>query len=137
VILDAFGSDYIPEHLTTVEFLQEVKSVLSTDGVILANTFSSSRLFKHELATYAKAFGEFYVLRMSGSSNRILMHSVNPDLMQIDNIEKNVDLLADRLKKYGVDARELYRSIDTLPAWEPNTRPLTDQFSPSNVLNAQ
>ncbi len=137
VILDAFGSDYIPEHLTTVEFLEEVKSILSPDGAILANTFSSSRLFNHELATYAQVFGAFYVSRLPGSSNRILLHSINPENMLIDNIGKNAALLEERLKKYDVDARALYKAIDTVPAWDPDTRPLTDQFSPSNVLNAK
>ena len=137
IILDAFGSDYIPEHLTTVEFLEEVKSILSPDGVIAANTFSSPRLYKHELSTYAKVFGDFYVLRMPGSSNRVLLHSLNPKNMLIENIDKNATLLKERLKKYNVDARGLYKSIDTVPSWDEDARPLTDQYSPSNVLNAK
>ena len=40
IILDAFNGDYIPEHLLTKEFFEEVKSVLAEGGVIAANTFS-------------------------------------------------------------------------------------------------
>lgn len=137
VILDAFGSDYIPEHLTTVEFLEEVKSVMSPNGVISANTFSSSRLYQHELSTYENVFGEFYVLQMPASGNRVLLHAMNLDNMMIESIEKNASLLEEQLKKYSVDSRELYKAIDTVPSWDKTTRPLTDQYSPSNVLNAK
>ncbi|MES2605217.1 MAG: fused MFS/spermidine synthase, partial [Pseudomonadota bacterium] len=45
VILDAFNGDYIPEHLMTAEFLEETKKLLPANGMIVANTFSSSRLY--------------------------------------------------------------------------------------------
>ena len=35
VILDAFNGEYIPEHLMTVEFLEEVKALLTEDGMAL------------------------------------------------------------------------------------------------------
>jgi len=137
IILDAFGSDYIPEHLTTVEFLQEVKTILSPNGVISANTFSSPRLFNHELSTYHEVFGEFYVVRLRGSSNRVILYSMNPDNMLIENIEKNAVLLKAPLTKYDIDTTKLYKAINTIPLWNEEARPLTDQYSPSNVLNAK
>ena len=57
IMLDAFDHEYIPEHLLTQEFLQEVKSLLAPGGVLAANTFSSSRLYDHESTTYAAVFG--------------------------------------------------------------------------------
>src|SRR5690606_33404098 len=45
VILDAFNGEYIPEHLMTIEFLEEVRALLPEDGMVVANTFSTSRLF--------------------------------------------------------------------------------------------
>ena len=50
IILDAFNGDYIPEHLMTQEFLQETKQLLSTNGVLAANTFSVSDLYHYELS---------------------------------------------------------------------------------------
>ena len=44
-LLDAFDADYIPEHMLTREFLQEVKSIMAPGGVIVANTFSDSALY--------------------------------------------------------------------------------------------
>ena len=77
IILDAFGSDYIPEHLTTVEFLEEVKQVLSPQGVLASNTFSTSKFYHHESSTYAEVFGRFYVMQTNAGSNRIILYSLS------------------------------------------------------------
>lgn len=136
VILDAFGSDYIPEHLTTVEFLEEVKQVLSPKGVLAANTFSSSKLYHYESSTYAEVFGRFYVVRTNKSSNRMILYSMDEESLSIENIEKNVALLGPRLKKYDVDAELMLRSIETMPTWDKGAPALTDQYSPANILNS-
>ena len=70
ILLDAFDADYIPEHLLTREFLQEVKSILAPDGVIVANTFSNSALYDYESVTYRAVFGPFYNLKLG---NRIII----------------------------------------------------------------
>src|SRR5690606_35977973 len=46
VMLDAFDVDYIPAHLLTVEFLKHVHAILSPDGVLVANTFTRSRMYE-------------------------------------------------------------------------------------------
>ena len=51
----------------TVEFLEEVKRLLPDDGMVVANTFSTSRLYAAESNTYREVFGEIYNLRMSGT----------------------------------------------------------------------
>jgi spermidine synthase len=70
ILLDAFDADYIPEHLLTREFLQEVKSILAPDGVLVANTFSNSALYDYESVTYRAVFGPFYNLKLG---NRIII----------------------------------------------------------------
>ena len=40
IFLDAYQNDYIPFHLTTLEFLKEVKSRLKEDGVVVSNILS-------------------------------------------------------------------------------------------------
>ena len=47
VLLDAFDHEYIPEHMLTREFLQEVKAVMQPEGVLAANTFSTRRCANH------------------------------------------------------------------------------------------
>lgn len=57
IFLDAFNGEYIPEHLVTAEFLIEVKQILAPNGVVAANTWSTSKLFDSESATYNLSSG--------------------------------------------------------------------------------
>lgn len=133
IILDAFNGDYIPEHLMTTEFLKEVQNLLSDDGVVVANTFSSSRLYDHESVTYHEVFGDFYNFRLPVTGNRIILASKQtlPDLL---TIKKRVSLLKARLKKYGVNIDKYPRYMKTGIDWDDQARPLTDQYSPANLL---
>ncbi|HNG62046.1 MAG TPA: fused MFS/spermidine synthase, partial [Cellvibrionaceae bacterium] len=71
VVLDAFNGDYIPEHLMTREFLQEVQAVLNPGGLVAANTFADSRLYHHETATYNAVFSHIHMLSFR-RGNRVL-----------------------------------------------------------------
>ncbi|MDX2369864.1 MAG: fused MFS/spermidine synthase [Colwellia sp.] len=139
IILDAFNGDYIPEHLMTKEFLQETKALLSKNGVLSANTFSLSELYAHESATYKAVFGDFYQVSNKGNSNRIIIASRND--FAVNSLNKNnIKQLNTKLRTVGVDIYSLYNNIDftrTKQNWPKNTRLLTDQFSPVNLLNTQ
>ncbi len=139
IILDAFNGDYIPEHLMTKEFLQEAKSLLTDDGVLSANTFSLSKLYAHESATYKAVFGDFYQVSNQANANRIIIvkqQGLNKNSLNIENIKQ----LNKKLHPYGVDILSLYEGISftgEVQSWPENTRLLTDQFSPVNLLNTQ
>jgi spermidine synthase len=139
IILDAFNGDYIPEHLLTKEFLQEAKDLLSDHGILSSNTFSLSELYAHESATYKAVFGDFYQVRNKANSNRIILVSKNgfPD-ESIDS--SNLEKLNAKLSFYGVDINSLYQNMvntQNKQDWSENTRVLTDQFSPANLLNSK
>jgi spermidine synthase len=133
VMLDAFEDDYIPEHLLTQEFLQEVKSIMVPGAVIAANTFSSSGLYPYESATYAAVFGKFYNLK---AANRVIW-AQNGELAPIETINTNAITLEPALVKRGMHALEVVTMIQPKKDWPDNTRVLTDQYSPSNLLNGQ
>ncbi|MGO2365085.1 MAG: spermidine synthase [Pseudoalteromonas sp.] len=137
VILDAFNGDYIPEHLLTKEFFAEVQSVLAPDGVVAANTFSSSKLYQHESATYAAVFGDFINVSTDKNSNRIIL--AGPDEMPSkEALDARVNKLAPMLKKYDVDIEKLRNSLFYTKGnrdWPEDTKVLTDQYSPANLLN--
>ena len=134
IMLDAFDHEYIPEHLLTREFLQEVKALLTTDGVLAANTFSSSRLYDHESVTYTEVFGDFYNLRVK-LKNRVILKKQD-GLLTKEAIEHNASQLEDRLKPLGFGREWLLPLFSTKPDWNTKARILTDQYSPSNLLNA-
>lgn len=133
IMLDAFDHEYIPEHLLTQEFLREVKSLLAPDGVLAANTFSSSRLYNHESVTYASVFGTFYNLKRE---NRVIL-AANGQLPTLDAIRGNSRVHANLMKSMGVEAANLLPLFTTRVDWNARARVLTDQYSPANLLNIE
>jgi len=133
IMLDAFEDDYIPEHLLTKEFLLEVKSILTPTGVVAANTFSSSGLYPYESATYEDTFGKFYNLK---SSNRVIW-AQNGELTSNETLNANAKLMEPKLEALGVKSGFLFTMMNTAKDWDANTRILTDQYAPSNLLNSR
>ena len=147
IILDAFDGEYIPEHLMTIEFLGEMRDLLSDDGVLVANTFASSKLYDYESATYAEAFGGFLNFRLPTSGNRVIL--VPQAKLDIDartpldrkNLRANADALEVPMAPYDIPLKRYVGTLLSLsgqkPDWNSRIRPLTDQFSPANVLQSQ
>jgi spermidine synthase len=134
IMLDAFDHEYIPEHLLTREFLLEVKTLLAVGGILVANTFSNSRLYHHESTTYEAVFGSFYNLRVK-LKNRIILATID-GLPPLDAIKRNADSLEEKLKPLGFGRDWLVPLFSTERDWDTDARVLTDQYSPSNLLNA-
>jgi spermidine synthase len=131
IILDAFDHEYIPEHLLTREFLTEVRSLLRDGGVVAANTFSTSKLYDSESVTYHAVFGDFINLKRS---NRVIL-ARKGGLPPIDEIRRTAATLEEALRALDVSASWLLKLMSTRPDWDPRARLLTDQYSPSNLLN--
>jgi len=132
-MLDAYEHQYIPEHMLTREFLTEVRSLLQPAGIVAANTFSSSRLYQNESVTYSSVFGEFYNLR---SGNRVIL-ATNGPLPSIDEVTRNSRRFTAAFEPYGFSAPSVLLMFSTRPDWDPSARVLTDQYSPSNLLNGR
>lgn len=132
IMLDAFDADYIPEHLLTREFLQEVKAILAPDGVIVANTFSNSALYDYESVTYRAVFGQFYNLKLG---NRIIIGR-NNGIPPLAEVRRNAAVVEAEFQRRGTGSSFLLPLFNTGMDWNPNTRILTDQYSPSNLLNS-
>jgi len=132
IILDAFNGDYIPEHLLTVEFLTEAKSLLSEGGLLSANTFTGSRLYDYESVTYQSVFDELLILPSTKKGNRIIF------ACNCENIEMQVNVdeqLTASLKSIGVEIAPLIARFNSQTNWDTSVKPLTDQYSPANLLN--
>lgn len=74
IFLDAFGADAVPAHLTTKEFLTAVRRAVRADGVVIGNIWFTvtSPPYDSMVHTYQETFGSLHVLRVAGTSNRIL-----------------------------------------------------------------
>jgi spermidine synthase len=131
ILLDAFDQDYIPEHLLTREFLEEVKSLLSPGGVLVGNTFSSSKLYDHESTTYAAVFNKFFNLKQA---NRIIV-ARPAGLPTADQLRARALFFEPALRGFGVDIQGVLPLFTTSVDWDTKARVLTDQYSPANLLN--
>lgn len=75
IFLDAFGTDSVPAHLTTQEFLRAVRRSLMPGGVVIGNVWnrSSNPLYDSMVRTYQDVFEELFILDVFNDSNKILL----------------------------------------------------------------
>ncbi|MDX3895850.1 MULTISPECIES: spermidine synthase [Pusillimonas] len=125
VMLDAFDIDYIPAHLLTVEFLEQVKGILSSRGVLVANSFARSRMYDRESATYAAVFGSFFNLRGRLDGNRVII-AVPSGLPSDEMLAQNADALAEPLARFGVDVPAALARYSRARDWPEDAEPLRD-----------
>lgn len=130
IILDAFNGDYIPEHLMTKEFLQEVRSALNPGGLVAANTFATSRLYHHESVTYEAVFPHVKMLA-SPRGNRVLLAA--PDAFTLPGPELATQEWQARLDPYGINVKQIL-ALEKTADWDKSAKVLTDQFAPANLL---
>ena len=96
VILDAFNSSSIPNHLITKEFLKELMQVLDPKGVVAANVLIDNRLFHSMLKTYRKVFKRCYLFMGAQAQNAVFI-SPGPDAPDIE--KKDIEERAHALQE--------------------------------------
>ncbi len=124
IMLDAYDAHYIPTELMTMEFLQLVKSLLAPQGILAANTFSLSRLYERESATYSAIFGHFYNLQYG---NRIIL-TKKGELPEFNAIRQNAQSIAPQFKSLGINTRWLTNLFTLSQDPPPLTAPLQDEY---------
>jgi spermidine synthase len=133
IFLDAFNGDYIPFHLMTKEFLTECRRLLSRHGVVVANTFSTSKLYDSESVTYKKVFGWFLNLKRR-MGNRIILTRKGPPVSPA-KLRAKARHLQLGLGRFGVDIGKIAALASNKRDWNKSAPVLTDQYAPVNLLN--
>lgn len=108
IFLDAFGSDSIPYHLATREFLQAVRRSITAEGVVLADVWGpgSNRLYPSMVRTYQEVFDELYILEVQGSANRILIALPRKLQLTRDELARRAGAIS-KQKQFRFDMAEL------------------------------
>ncbi len=139
IVLDAYHNDYIPFHLTTLEFLKEVRSRLKEDGVVVANITSPfrNRFFDSMVMTYTKAFPHLSVFKGRKSGNFIFVATAGMKPHERESIMA-------RARKIQTDRKFDIDLIDFASRHEPSgeyewesAKILTDDFAPVNLYQHQ
>lgn len=136
IMLDAFNGDYIPEHLMTKEWLEECRKILAQDGVLVANTFSISRLYDSESVTYAAAFDWILNVR-ENSGNRIILTGNTEPASVADLKAAAEEMDASHFERFGFTPAWLAGNATAEVDWKQDAPVLTDQYSPANLLQGR
>lgn len=139
IIGDAFGGVSVPWHLTTVEFLAEVKRVLADDGVYVLNMIDYEPLgfARAEAATLADVFDTAMVFapasRLEGErGGNFVMAATNGTLPEAAIVSRNVSRGDDDALISSSGFTE--RTATTFAAFVDGARVLVDDFAPVDQL---
>jgi spermidine synthase len=92
--LDAFRVPYIPWHLTTREYLQELRNHLTSDGVLVANvgrTRTDYSMVDAMARTASTVFASVHVIDVAGSLNSIVYATMQPTTLE--NLRANLAVM--------------------------------------------
>lgn len=130
IVLDAFQSDTIPSHMTSREFFQQLRTVLDSSGVIVANVLLGPPLFHSQLKTFRAVFGRSHVFMGRHARNAIVI-SPGPDVPDLTAGEA-VERAALLQKKHGFDFDLISVARQFRPRFRPNrgAQILTDENLP-------
>jgi spermidine synthase len=101
--IDAYRQPYIPFHLTTREFFEEVKAHLTPDGAVMINagrTATDTRLVDALAQTMLLVYPNVYVIDVPGLGNSMVVGTNSPS--KLENFAEN----AERAGESGVGSRE-------------------------------
>lgn len=131
VVGDAFGGLSVPWHLTTLEFLELLKTSMAPDGVYVMNLidYPDHRFLRAEIATLQRVFDDVALIvpeeALAGTSggNSVVVASD----VTIDELA-----LADALQQWDSDS--VISSGAGLEKFVGNARVLTDDFAPVDQI---
>jgi spermidine synthase len=154
VVLDAYTlAAQVPFHLTTREFMEEVKSVLAPEGVVVANIAyalegPSSRVLRAQYKTFDAVFGKLYMFPLPRDDERAQNRPLDPLR------RRNIILIADpggrvwekesfvrelaTLEHVGAPLKatlaEFAQRFTTVPPRTDDVPVLTDDYAPVDTM---
>jgi spermidine synthase len=138
VVLDAYYADAIPFHLTTREFLQELKQKLTPNGIVVSNIIGSvqgadSKLFRSVLRTLQTEFPQVYVFPVDGVANIILIATQSKDRLAKQEVIRRAQALeAQRKVHFPIETFAHSYVLDPIPT--DDVPVLTDDYAPVDGL---
>lgn len=134
IMLDAFRGGYIPYHLTTKEFLEECRSILSPNGVVVANLRPGFLLYEYQRRTFAKVFKSQYAF--GGGSNKILVASPEKTSLTEQELKERAAKLQER-HDFSFDIQSVASEYDPEIDYPTAGEILVDGYAPANILRTQ
>lgn len=133
IVLDAFNGTYIPSHLTTKEFLQEVFSVLKDGGCVVANIHHKNKLYGYQQRTFLEVASQNYTFK---GNNAIVISTQQTERLSSEEVEMKLAQLQNKFQ-FSFSLNSIGRKLIKKPTWDIKGGILTDDYSPVNVLKSK
>lgn len=133
VAVDAYRPPYIPWHLTTVEFFEEVQQHMKPDGVLAINvgrTPSDRRLVDALTSTLLEVFPSVHAMDVPNTFNTILVATMQPT--QPDNLAQNLGQISSETNPILLNMLNL--GVQSLVETNTNAIVFTDDHAPVEQL---
>jgi spermidine synthase len=138
IVLDAYYADAIPFHLSTREFLQELKAKLTPTGILVSNIIGSvqgadSKLFRSILKTLQTEFPQTYVFPVNEVSNIIVIATQAKErLGKQEVMRRSRGLEEERKVQFPLERFAHTYVLDPIPLHDVPV--LTDDYAPVDGL---
>ncbi|MBN2271600.1 MAG: fused MFS/spermidine synthase [Sedimentisphaerales bacterium] len=133
IFLDAFRGGYIPYHLTTKEFIESIRMLLSPGGIVVNNLRPGFESYHYHRRTLASVFP----LQWSyGSGSNVIVISA---MGQTPPPKDALLAVAERIQKekqFTVDLPAMIREGGMRDDYERKGPILTDDYAPTDVLRS-
>ena len=138
VILDAFHADTVPHHLTTVEFMEEVKSLLQPQGVVTANIarLGPGILYRSMIRTLAQVFPQVYLFPVPNRGNIVTVATLLEKRRSGESIAEAIGQLKAKTNR-ALDLLEAEGSLLEEKPVVADAPVLTDDYAPVDLLRYQ
>jgi spermidine synthase len=138
IVLDAYYADAIPFHLTTREFLAELKAKLSPTGIVVSNVIGSvhgedGKLFRSILKTLETEFRQTYVFPVDEVANIIVIATQSAERLSKQEVIRRARRLEDE-HKVQLPLEQLAHTyvLERIP--RDDVPVLTDDYAPVDGL---
>lgn len=131
VMLDAFRGGYIPYHLTTKEYMEQCRDLLTDGGVVAANMRPDFKIYDYHKRTLAAVFPSLFTFGKEG--NKICVGMPSKRWIGAGELR----LVAMKLQSgraLPFRLMELVDAYDTSTDYETAGEIFTDDYAPANVL---
>ena len=140
IILDAYSKTYVPFHLMTLEFFEELDKHLTANGVIVSNLISSligdtSELLMAEYRTVGEILPQVYLFR-TGSSSLSLIQNIILIATKTLNRQSVADLIdkAASFPERGATMASYAQTLFESVGLADEALLLTDDYAPTTAL---
>ena len=131
IFVDAFRGGYIPYHLTTKEFMEILKALLTPEGIVVSNLRPGFESYHYHRRTFDAVFRNQYSYG-SGSNAAVIVDTRDKPLTAEELLATARRLQKE--KQFTIDLPSMIEHEETPDDYVRKGPILTDDYAPTDVL---